>query len=1053
MIYQYTCYARDLDNRPFTEEDKQRVDMATGSLTQIPSLRAIGPVTTNNGPLVYTHLLPRDSSEELATFSFGILVEHALGNFERRHQLEHYVPPEMRALFDQGLWIITPEKRILDIYLQNPRATINEPFYNYTLMTASPVPDPNPMREMSLTLHESPNDNTCMPHPSTSAAFVHPFDTVPQLSSHVHPRFVICYVGHLCGNFLRHQFGYTMRGNVPHRPIIHAIMEIFYSWTQDIPSRSRFFSTMLTPSTDSRPDNDSDSQRSLRTVSRRLHPKQFKRAQTKYQDRLKSRGQKRGARLDKKALCALDESELPTTSKKDFLRNWILSTAEEALPPSEHPTLPDDVEHVVLDSKMGGDDPGPSHKWPYSSPQPRCMKTNTIDPERSSDEHEEVDNLELYHGDVDVDASDGTLTTPPNSVAVPIQIGDTPGVRVRRETKRDAAKRRVDSATAGLSERRCIVHNTEHDYGVQYAHILARCSGDNLEPYYEYRVVPSKEMHRFPLFRLNTVIPADPLQKMDLTVLAKIFSYPYIRFPTLRLHVKPQYLICNIGQRLLAKGPLRPARYIDDTGPANIELEVLLDDILEIYKEWITMPDASEDEPSDANDDGDNDDDSDDGTGTVYTNVTKNQRLGKRARENSFNSNKQDDENPRPLRRSRRGTSKRDALDGQTLLDHEEGPDSHKLKLAYVQEWVSKVAVEKFSAEECIYKPGSRLVLFLLFVPSLYRHLLPHLPRAPVMIYQYTCYARDLDNRPFTEEDKRRVDMATGSLTQVPSLRAIVKNCFLVWNTPGACLGNFERRHELKHHVPPEMRALFDQGLWIITPEKRILDIYLQNPRATINEPFYNYTLMTASPVPDPNPMREMSLTLHESPNDNTCMPHPFTSAYFVHPFDTVPQLSSHVHPRFVICYLGHLFRSFLRHKFSYTMRDNVPRRPIVHAVMEIFFSWIQDIPSRSRFFSTMLTPSTDGRPDNDSDSQRSLRTVSRRLHPKQFKRAQTKYQDRLRSRGQKHGARLNKKALCALDESELPTTSKKDFLQNWILSTAEEAEHPTLPDDDKEEV
>ncbi|KAG6818825.1 hypothetical protein H0H93_001295 [Arthromyces matolae] len=92
MIYSYTCYHYDLDDRPFADEDKQRVDIATGSLTQIPSLRAVGSsVTTDEGTSVYTHLLPRNSSEELATFSLGIFLGHALGNFERGHKLKHHL--------------------------------------------------------------------------------------------------------------------------------------------------------------------------------------------------------------------------------------------------------------------------------------------------------------------------------------------------------------------------------------------------------------------------------------------------------------------------------------------------------------------------------------------------------------------------------------------------------------------------------------------------------------------------------------------------------------------------------------------------------------------------------------------------------------------------------------------------------------------------------------------------------------------------------------------------------------------------------------------------
>ncbi|KAG6814890.1 hypothetical protein H0H93_011843, partial [Arthromyces matolae] len=94
-----------------------------------------------------------------------------------------------------------------------------------------------------------------------------------------------------------------------------------------------------------------------------------------------------------------------------------------------------------------------------------------------------------------------------------------------------------------------------------------------------------------------------------------------------------------------------------------------------------------------------------------------------------------------------------------------------------------------------------------------------------------------------------------------------------------------------------------------------------------VQEPFYNYTLMTASPIPDPNPMRDISLTFCDAPP---------TSDHFAYPFGTLCALASYVHPRFVICYLGHLFTSVhIRHFGSYTMRENIPHRPIIHGVME----------------------------------------------------------------------------------------------------------------------
>ncbi|KAG6835188.1 hypothetical protein H0H93_004129 [Arthromyces matolae] len=348
---------------------------------------------------------------------------------------------------------------------------------------------------------------------------------------------------------------------------------------------------------------------------------------------------------------------------------------------------------------------------------------------------------------------DDNATTPPNSVVVPADVGDTPGVRVRRCTTREAAKKRVDNATyahilarASQTQLVCLYNkliprllmtnniklqltnlelwwkmrsgtlnvdtrfNIFHCQYLRSLHDVGQLANQYathvLEPHYEYRVVPSKDMHRFPLFRLNQPIPTNPPEGLDLAAVTETFSYPYPTFGTLQLHVKPQFVICSIAQHL-ENFPFD--NYVQDhPGLNRDELEVILHDIQAIYSDWKEMPSNPDNDASDIDDKHDDDDDfsdnddddSDDGTGTVHTNMTKNQRLGKRERERSFNGDGRDDENPRPLRRSRRGTSKRDVLDGQTLLDQEERPDSHKSKLAYVQDWVSKLAAENIAAEE-----------------------------------------------------------------------------------------------------------------------------------------------------------------------------------------------------------------------------------------------------------------------------------------------------------------------------------------------------------------
>ncbi|KAG5722549.1 hypothetical protein E4T56_gene2929 [Termitomyces sp. T112] len=165
MLYQYRCYLGDLENESFeydsfSEDDKQRVDLAVGSLTQLQPLRAVPLLPTgtpsepmDNGPVTYTHLLPHYVNDDLLSrleyswkMPWGTLNVNTSSNIM-------CLSADMRALFDKGHWLLTPEKRILDMYLQDPCATIDESFYHYTLIAADPAPEtPNPMGDIHIRL-------------------------------------------------------------------------------------------------------------------------------------------------------------------------------------------------------------------------------------------------------------------------------------------------------------------------------------------------------------------------------------------------------------------------------------------------------------------------------------------------------------------------------------------------------------------------------------------------------------------------------------------------------------------------------------------------------------------------------------------------------------------------------------------------------------------------------------------------------------------------------------------------------------------------------------
>ncbi|KAG5351556.1 hypothetical protein C0989_005997 [Termitomyces sp. Mn162] len=240
----------------------------------------------------------------------------------------------MRALFDGGHWLLAPEKRILDTYLQDPWAIIDEPSYNYTLIAADPEPEiSNPMRDISICLMS----DVC----GTTRTFAYPFGSLPPLISHIHPRFVICYYGVLVKQVnIRHLISYSMRGNLY------------------IPSRSRFFRTLSPgPYNDIGATSDNDSKKSLKTIPRRLHPKPFKRAQKKYQKQSIARrhrkrshgdGLQDGIRLDRKTLLILEGDETPSTWRKEFLKDWIIQASKEALSPLDDSDSPDEVRFLLV---------------------------------------------------------------------------------------------------------------------------------------------------------------------------------------------------------------------------------------------------------------------------------------------------------------------------------------------------------------------------------------------------------------------------------------------------------------------------------------------------------------------------------------------------------------------------------------------------------------------------------------------------------------------------------------------------------------------------------
>ncbi|KAG5351557.1 hypothetical protein C0989_005998 [Termitomyces sp. Mn162] len=286
MLYQYRCYLTDLEDESFEydsfyEDDKQRVDLAVGSLTQLQSLRAVPLLPTStpsepmdNGPVTYTHLLP------------------------------HYVNDDLVSSVTRNT---KPDAR-----------------YPYT---------------SSFKCLWDTSHNTSL---TGSETFAYPFGSLPSLISHIHPRFVIRYYGVLVKHInIRHLPDFSMR-DLSYQPITNAMLDIYDAWIKDIPSRSRFFRAPSAGLHNNDVKSNNSSRQGLKTIPRRLHLKSFIRAQKKYRDRLTARrhrkkqrpvhtdGLQSGIRLDRKTLRIIEGDETPNAWRKVFLKGWITQVSQEA---------------------------------------------------------------------------------------------------------------------------------------------------------------------------------------------------------------------------------------------------------------------------------------------------------------------------------------------------------------------------------------------------------------------------------------------------------------------------------------------------------------------------------------------------------------------------------------------------------------------------------------------------------------------------------------------------------------------------------------------------
>lgn len=185
---------------------------------------------------------------------------------------------------------------------------------------------------------------------------------------------------------------------------------------------------------------------------------------------------------------------------------------------------------------------------------------------------------------------------------------------------------------------------------------------------------------------------------------------------------------------------------------------------------------------------------------------------------------------------------------------------------------------------------------------------------------------------------------------------------------------------------------------------------------------------------------KTMNPTDHAGPND-------FESYYY--PYLDLPAITSHVHPRFVICNIGLKMEDSDNVLQFFGSNSALPTddKALIEDAITIFRKWTADIPTKTNFYKERHFGGPDG--DDNSDITRVGRLNdqgvrrSTRAHPNGLLDTPSEKRSRKRPRGQQESdpVSLDGETLRALDEDASPGKKlrlKRDSVAAWISSISE---------------
>ncbi|CAA7270529.1 unnamed protein product [Cyclocybe aegerita] len=264
------------------------------------------------------------------------------------------------------------------------------------------------------------------------------------------------------------------------------------------------------------------------------------------------------------------------------------------------------------------------------------------------------------------------------------------------------------------------------------------------------------------------------------------------------------------------------------------------------------------------------------------------------------------------------------------------------------------------------------------------------------------------------------------------------------WNLRRGSLNLDTRRNIFR--AGSSLHWLHDQHQWALLPPPDIVDIYAHSlidaPAAirladrkafpTVPDGIYEYRLI---------PLRDMqNVGISRQSTDNPPTPNSFTN--YVYPFNEMPPLRSHIHPKFAILEFGRKLK-----KMSTAALVNALRHtPALADIYVIYEAWTRGVPSEDEDAESYKpAPSDDDDQDMDPDFDgASIQTPAGRVQRTRSTRKRPAPDDPPSSsplQRSRQLARLSLETLVDHDRDVGKGGWTKESLANWVATCAAEVE------------